>query len=75
MAQYSIVYIMNSRAQLTSTHKLQSILAKRERGANQPQCESAKINPARILILAKARKKDLMDFLNLLKKNCVTYYL
>ena len=29
----------------------------RERGTNQPQCENAQINPARILILAKARKK------------------
>ena len=29
----------------------------RERGKNGPQCESPKINSARILILAKARKK------------------
>ena len=29
----------------------------RDRGTNQPQCESAKINPARILILAKKREK------------------
>ena len=29
----------------------------RERGNNRSQCESAKINPARILILANARKK------------------
>ena len=42
----------------TSTHKLQSILANKRKRKNRPQCESAKINPARILILAKARKKD-----------------
>ena len=42
----------------TSTHKLQSILANKRKRTNRPQCESAKINPARILILAKARKKD-----------------
>ena len=37
----------------------------RERGKNQPQCESAKINPARILILAKARKKGALQYLAL----------
>ena len=42
----------------TSTHKLQSILANKRKRKNRPQCESAKINPTRILILAKARKKD-----------------
>ena len=42
----------------TSTHKLQSILLTRERRINRPQCEIAKINSARILILAKVRKED-----------------
>ena len=42
----------------TSTHKLQSILANKRKNKNRPQCGSAKINPARILILAQARKKD-----------------
>ena len=30
----------------------------KQRGTNQPQCESAKVNPVRILTLVKARKKD-----------------
>ena len=42
----------------TSTHKLRSILANKRKRKNGPQCESAKINPARILILTKPWKKD-----------------
>ena len=40
----------------TSITNYKAFCLTRERGKNQPQCESAKIYPARVLILAKARK-------------------
>ena len=49
---------MNSTAYYLVPTNHNAVWLTRERGINQPQCESAKINPERILILAKARKQD-----------------